>query len=308
MNLAVNIGGIKMKNPVTTASGTFGYGHEYADFVNISRLGAVVTKGITLKPREGNPTPRIAETPSGMLNAIGLENPGVEVVAEQYIPYLKKFDVPVIVNIAGDTIDDYVELASRLNKVQGVAGIEVNISCPNVKKGGLAFGSEPDCAAEVIEEMRAVTGLPLIAKLSPNVTSIAKIAESVVKAGADAVSLINTLMGMSIDINKRKPFLANTIGGLSGPAIRPVAVRAVWEVYRAIDVPIIGMGGIACGKDALEFIMAGASAVAVGMANFINPMATIDVLQGIESFMKENNIEDINELIGVAHSGGEING
>ncbi len=236
-----------------------------------------------------------------MLNSIGLENPGVEVVIEQYIPYLRQFDVPVIVNIAGDTIDDYVELASRLNNVKGVAGIEVNISCPNVKKGGLAFGSDPGSAFEVIKEIRAATGLTLIAKLSPNVTSITKMAESVVRAGADAVSLINTLTGMVIDINKRKPFLANIIGGLSGPAVRPVAVRAVWEVYRAVDVPIIGMGGIVSGQDALEFILAGASAVAVGMANFINPMATIEVLQGIELFMKENNIEDIKELIGAAH-------
>ncbi len=301
MNLAVNIGGIKMKNPVTTASGTFGYGREYSDFVDLNKLGALVTKGITLFPRPGNPTPRIAETPSGMLNSIGLENPGVDLVIENYMPYLRSYDVPVIINIAGDTIEDYVKLASRLNGVKGVAGLEVNISCPNVKKGGLAFGSDPECAAEVISEVRSATQLPLIAKLSPNVTSIVQVAEKVVDAGADAVSLINTLMGMSIDIHKRKPVLANTIGGLSGPAVRPVAVRAVWQVYQAVSVPIVGMGGVMCARDALEFIMAGASAVAVGMANFVNPRATTEVLRGIESFMENNNIEDINDLVGIAH-------
>ncbi|MFZ5644453.1 MAG: dihydroorotate dehydrogenase [Bacillota bacterium] len=301
MNMEVNVGGIKMKNPVTTASGTFGFGREYAGFVDLNRLGAIVIKGTTLLPRPGNPGPRISETPAGMLNAIGLENPGVEAVLEKYIPYLESFDVPVIVNISGDTVEDYVKLAARLDSCTGVAGLEVNISCPNVKKGGMLFGSDPDSASEVVREVRSATRLPIIAKLSPNVTSIAGVAERVAGAGADAVSLINTLLGMAIDIKKRKPVLGNLMGGLSGPAVRPVAVRAVWQVYKAVNIPIVGMGGISCAGDALEFIMAGASAVAVGTANFVNPRATIDVIEGIESYMAENNIMDINELVGAAH-------
>ncbi|MFZ5596141.1 MAG: dihydroorotate dehydrogenase [Bacillota bacterium] len=301
MNLSVNIGGIKMKNPVTTASGTFGFGLEYSPFVDLNRLGALVVKGTTLKPRRGNPVPRIAETPAGMLNSIGLENPGVDDVVNRHIPLLEKFDVPVIVNIAGDTAGEYGELARRLDGCAGVAGIEVNISCPNVKKGGMLFGSDPETAAEVIREVRYATTLPVIAKLSPNVTSITDVAESVVAAGADAVSLINTLLGMVIDVKGRKPILGNVMGGLSGPAVRPVAVRAVWQVYRAVRVPIIGMGGITCAEDALQFIMAGASAVSVGTANFINPGATMDVLEGIEAFMADNNIKDIRDLIGAAN-------
>ncbi len=302
MNLGVDIGGIKMKNPVATASGTFGYGREYAGFVDLNRLGAVVVKGTTLLPRPGNPTPRIAETPAGILNSIGLENPGVEAVIERHLPYLARFDVPVIVNIAGDRVEDYVGLAARLDGQPGVAGLEVNISCPNVEKGGLAFGSDPDSAAEVIREVRAATRLPVIAKLSPNVTSIAAVAESVAMAGADAVSLINTLLGMVIDVNARRPLLANVMGGLSGPAVRPVAVRAVWQVFRAVKIPLIGMGGIMCAEDALQFIMAGASAVAVGTASFVNPRAALDVLEGIEAYMRDNNIGDIKDLIGIAHA------
>lgn len=303
MDLATNIGGIRMKNPVTTASGTFGFGREYSGFVDLNRLGAVVVKGTTLAPRPGNPAPRIAETPAGMLNAIGLENPGVEAVIGEQLPFLSQFDVPVIINISGDTVEDYVRLASRLDEEPGVAGLEVNISCPNVKKGGMQFGSDPASAAEVIREVRAATRKTVIAKLSPNVTSITAVAESVVKAGADAVSLINTLLGMVIDIRAQRPALANVAGGLSGPAVRPVAVRAVWEVYRALKVPIIGMGGIATAEDALQFIMAGAGAVAIGTANFVNPRATIDVLEGIEAYMAENNIGDIKELVGIAHTG-----
>jgi dihydroorotate dehydrogenase (NAD+) catalytic subunit len=238
-----------------------------------------------------------------MLNSIGLENPGVEAVIEKHLPYLAEFDVPVIVNIAGDTVEDYVRLAGRLDGVPGVAGLEVNISCPNVKKGGLAFGSDPASASEVVREVRAATRLPVIAKLSPNVTSIAAVAESVAGAGANAVSLINTLLGMAIDVNSRRPALANVMGGLSGPAVRPVAVRAVWQVYSAVNIPIMGMGGITCAEDALQFIMAGASAVAVGMANFVNPRATLDVMEGIEAYMRDNNINDIKELIGAAHAG-----
>jgi dihydroorotate dehydrogenase (NAD+) catalytic subunit len=303
MNLQVNLGGIIMKNPVATASGTFGFGREYADFVDLNRLGAVVVKGVTLIPRPGNPLPRIAETPAGVINAIGLENPGVEAVIESYLPYLVKFDVPVIVNIAGDTVEDYGKVAARLDGCSGVAGLEVNISCPNVKKGGMLFGSDPDSAYEVIREVRAATRLPVIAKLSPNVTSIAALAESVAKAGADAVSLINTLLGMVIDIRRKRPLLGNVMGGLSGPAVRPVAVRAVWQVYRAVGLPILGMGGITCAGDAIQFILAGASAVAVGTANFVNPRTTMEVLEGIEDYMGNNNISDIAELIGTAHNG-----
>jgi len=283
-----------MKNPVTTASGTFGFGREYSGYVDLNKLGAIVIKGTTLLPRPGNPAPRIAETPAGMLNAIGLENPGVEAVVEKYLPFL---------NIAGDTVEDYVRLAQGLDRQPGVAGLEVNISCPNVKKGGMLFGSDPDSAAEVIRGVRAATRMPVIAKLSPNVTSIAAIAQSVALAGADALSLINTLLGMTIDIRRRRPVLGNIMGGLSGPAVMPVALRAVWQVYKVVKIPILGMGGISSGEDALQFIMAGASAVAVGTANFANPGATMDVLKGIENYMAENNISDIKELVGAAHSG-----
>lgn len=300
-NLAVTIGGIKMKNPVTTASGTFGFGPEYGRIIDLNRLGAIVVKGTTLLPREGNPTPRIAETPSGMLNAIGLQNPGVESFLQKALPFLLNYDLPVIVNISGDTVEDYARLAGILDLAKGVAGIEVNISCPNVKKGGLQFGSDPESAAEVIRSVKQATSLPVIAKLSPNVTSIAAVAEKVAGAGADALSMINTLLGMAIDIKARRPVLGNIMGGLSGPAVRPVAVRAVWQVYQAVKLPIIGMGGITCAADALEFIMAGASAVAVGTANFVNPRATVDVLEGIEYFMAENSITDIADIVGIAH-------
>lgn len=302
VNLAVNIGGIKMKNPVTTASGTFGLGPEYGRFIDLNRLGALVVKGTTLLPKQGNPTPRIAETPAGMLNAIGLQNPGVEHFITKALPYLKDYDVPVIVNIAGDTVEDYVKLAEILDSAPGVAGIEVNISCPNVKRGGMQFGSNPESAAEVIQGVRNATRLPVIAKLSPNVTSIVEVAERVADAGADALSMINTLLGMAIDIKSRRPVLGNIMGGLSGPAVKPVAVRMVWQVYRAVKLPIVGMGGIASAADALEFIMAGASAVAVGTANFVNPRATMDVLEGIEKYMLENGFNDINEVVGIAHN------
>ncbi len=301
INLTVNIGGIKMKNPVTTASGTFGFGPEYGRIIDLNRLGAIVVKGTTLLPREGNPTPRIAETPSGMLNAIGLQNPGVDSFIREALSFLRDYDLPVIVNIAGDTVEDYAKLAGILDRAGGVAGIEVNISCPNVKKGGLQFGSDPESAAEVIRNVRQATSLPVIAKLSPNVTSIVAVAEKVAGAGADALSMINTLLGMAIDIKARRPVLGNILGGLSGPAVRPVAVRAVWQVYQAVKLPIIGMGGITCAADALEFIMAGATAVAVGTANFVNPRATVEVLEGIERFMSENGIMDIAELVGIAH-------
>lgn len=300
-NLAVNIGGVPMKNPVTTASGTFGFGQEYDSFFDINLLGAVVVKGTTLLPKEGNPTPRIVETPAGILNSIGLQNPGVDYVISHYVPYFNTLELPVIVNISGSTVEEYALVAEKLDQAGGVAGLEVNISCPNVKQGGMAFGSDPSMAAEVTAAVKAATKLPVIVKLSPNVTDIVKVAEAVAKAGADGLSLINTLLGMAIDINTRRPILGNIMGGLSGPAIKPVAVRAVWQVYQAVSLPIIGMGGIATAEDALEFILAGASAVAVGTANFVNPKATVEIVAGIESYLEQQGIDDIRDLIGAAH-------
>lgn len=297
--MSVNIGGIRMKNPVTTASGTFGWGPEYAPFIDLNRLGAIVVKGITLKPRPGNPTPRLVETPAGILNSIGLQNPGVERFIEELLPYLSGFDLPVIVNIAGDTVEDYARLAAVLDRA-GVAGLEVNISCPNVKKGGMQFGSDPAMAAEVTRAVKAHTDKTVIVKLSPNVTSIVAVAEKVAAAGADALSMINTLLGMAIDVKTRRPILGNVMGGLSGPAVRPVAVRAVWQVYREVKLPIIGMGGIMTPEDALEFILAGAAAVAVGTANFVNPQATMDIIDGIENYMAANGVQNIRELVGAA--------
>ncbi|MCG9967609.1 dihydroorotate dehydrogenase [Pelotomaculum terephthalicicum JT] len=299
-NLSVNVGGILMKNPVTTASGTFGFGPEYSPYLDLNRLGAIVVKGITLLPRTGNPTPRLAETPAGILNSIGLQNPGVERFISEALPFLADYDLPVIVNIAGDTVDDYALLAEKLSRASGVGGLEVNISCPNVKKGGMQFGSDPAMAAEVTRAVKASTGLPVIVKLSPNVTSIVAVAEKVAEAGADALSMINTVLGMAIDIKKKRPVLGNLLGGLSGPAVKPVAVRAVWQVYREVKLPIIGMGGITTAEDAIEFILAGATAVAVGTANFVNPRATMDVLEGIENYLCENGIENIDELTGLA--------
>jgi len=301
MNTAVNLGGILMKNPVTTASGTFGFGFEYQPYIDLQRLGAITVKGTTLKPRLGNPPPRIAETPSGMLNAIGLQNPGVERVAEELMPRLAELGVPVIVNIAGDTLEDYALVARRLDGVPGVAGLEVNISCPNVKKGGIQFGSDPYTAAEVTRAVKSATGLPVIVKLSPNVTDLVAMARAVAEAGADALSMINTLVGIVIDVDRRKPVLGNITGGLSGPAVRPVAVRAVWLVHQALPLmPILGMGGIMTARDALEFILAGATAVAVGTGNFVNPRATLEVVEGIEQYMNEHGFTDIAELVGLA--------
>lgn len=299
--LAVKIGGIAMKNPVATASGTFGFGSEYAPYIDLNQLGALVVKGITLQPRAGNPTPRLVETAAGVLNSIGLQNPGVERFIGELLPGLACFDLPVIVNIAGDTVQDYGRLAARLDRVSGVAGLEVNISCPNVKKGGMQFGSDPDMAAEVTRAVKAGTDKTVIVKLSPNVTSIAAVAEKVARAGADALSMINTLLGMAIDVKSRRPVLGNVLGGLSGPAVKPVAVRAVWQVYRETGLPIIGMGGIITAEDAIEFILAGATAIAVGTANFVNPQATMDVLAGIKRYIIENDVQDINELVGAAH-------
>ena len=299
--LKVEIAGIKLKNPVMTASGTFGYGQEYTPFVNLNRLGAIILKGITLKPKKGNPPPRIIETPSGMLNAIGLQNVGVEVLIKEKLPYLKKFNTPVIINISGDTIEEYIELTRRLGEVSkemGVAGLEVNISCPNVKKGGMAWGTDAKATYEIVSSIRKATTLPLIVKLTPNVTDIKIIAQAAEEAGANALSLINTLVGMAVDIGSRKPKLANISGGLSGPAVKPVALWLVWQVFQTVNIPIIGIGGIMKVEDALEFIIAGARAIQIGTANLVNPQVTMEIIEGMEKYLAENNIKDINELVG----------
>jgi dihydroorotate dehydrogenase (NAD+) catalytic subunit len=297
-DLSVNFAGIRLKNPVLTASGTFGYGEEFAEFVDLNRLGGVIVKGISLKPIKGNPPPRIWETPSGMLNAIGLENPGIDAFLRDKLPFLRRFDTAVIVNIFGYSLEEYVGVAERLDGVPGVAGLEVNISCPNVKAGGIAFGADVQASRALLSAVRRATKLPVIAKLSPNVTDITGFAAAARDAGCDGLSLINTLLGMAIDVRCRRPRLANCTGGLSGPAVRPVAVRMVWQAAKAVKLPIIGMGGIVTGEDALEFILAGASAVAVGTANFMNPRATLEVLSGIEAFLEEEGIARVADLIG----------
>lgn len=297
MNTSVRIAGVEFKNPVTTASGTFGSGIEYSDFVNLSDLGAVTTKGVANVAWEGNPTPRVAETYGGMLNAIGLQNPGMEVFVKRDIPFLKQFDTKIIVNVVGRTTKDYCEVVERLADCD-IDMMEINISCPNVKEGGIAFGQKPCLVEEITSEIKKKAKQPVIMKLSPNVTDITEMAKAAEAGGADALSLINTLTGMKIDINKRKFLLANKTGGLSGPAVKPIAVRMVYQVANAVKLPIIGMGGIMNYEDALEFIMAGASMIAVGTANFINPTATVDIIHGIEDYMQRNGIEDINELIG----------
>lgn len=292
--------GLRLKNPVLTASGTFGYGTEYAKLIDLDRLGGIVAKAITLRPRDGNPQPRIAETPSGMLNAIGLQNVGVEAAIREKAPIWTSWSVPVIANVAGFTVEEYVEVAERLSAAPGVAAIELNISCPNVDSEGEMFGLNARDAAEVTEAVRMVCDVPLIVKLSPNVTDIAEIARAVVGAGADALSLINTIPGMVIDLKRRRPYLANLTGGLSGPAIRPIALRMVYQVRQAVDVPLIGIGGIATAEDALQFLMAGASAIQVGTATFVNPNAPIEIAEGIEAFLRSEGIADVNEIVGVA--------
>ena len=286
-----------MKNPVTVASGTFGYGREFSNFFDLSKLGGIITKGTSLKPKSGNKPTRICETASGMLNSIGLQNPGVEYFAENDLPFLRKFDTAIIVNACGSTIDEYVELCKILNTLD-IDGVELNLSCPNVKAGCMAFGNTYEGVKEVTSKVRKVLEKPLIVKLTPNVTNIAEIAKAVEDAGADGVSLINTLLGMKIDINKRKPVLANNTGGLSGPAIKPVAVRMVYQVAQAVKIPILGMGGIVNGGDAIEFMLAGASAISIGAGNFISPTTSIDTISQIEDYMRKNNIEDINEIVG----------
>jgi dihydroorotate dehydrogenase (NAD+) catalytic subunit len=296
--LGVRIGTLALKNPVMTASGTFGYGEEFSPFCDLSRLGAVVVKGLSLEPRPGNPAPRIMETPCGMLNAIGLQNVGVRAFVGEKLPYLRQFDVAVVANIFGETIDEYCRVTEILNRCQGVHAIEVNISCPNVKRGGIAFGANPEVAADVTRQVRAISDLPVIVKLSPNVTDITEIARAVEAAGADAVSLINTLTGMSVDIERRRPHLANITGGLSGPAIKPVALRMVWQAVRCLKIPVVGIGGISTAADALEFLIAGATAVEIGTANFVNPGATMGIVDGIEAYMVRHGIVRIDELIG----------
>ncbi len=294
-----NSRGLLLANPVMTASGTFGYGTEYADLFDIQRLGAIVCKGTTLEPRQGNPQPRIAETPGGVLNSIGLQNAGVDALIAGKAPIWATWRVPVIVNIAGETTEDYARLAERLDSVPGVSALEVNISCPNVTAGGAEFGAEPGPAAKVTEAVRAATSLPVIVKLTPNTSDIVAVARAVAAAGADAVSLINTIKGMAIDIATRKPLLGNGYGGLSGPAIKPVALWMVYEVAGAVDVPVVGCGGIATADDAIEFLIAGASAVQVGTASFSTPTAAIDVLEGIERFLAEQGIADVADLVGI---------
>lgn len=296
----MDIAGITLKNPVMPASGTFGSGQEYSGFIDLNRLGAVVTKGVSLVPWEGNPTPRIMETASGMINAVGLQNPGIDVLIERDLPFLRKFDTKVIVNVCGSTVADYLGAVERLS-VQGIDMLEINISCPNVKEGGIAFGQAPNMAAHITREIRKKSTHPIIIKLSPNVTDIAEMAKAVEAAGADAISLINTLTGMKIDVKSRRFALANKTGGLSGPAVHPVAVRMVYEASHAVSIPVIGMGGVRNAEDALELMLAGATVVAVGTANFANPTVTADIINEIRQFMVAEGIQDIQEMIGAVH-------
>lgn len=298
MNTKVKIAGVEFKNPVMTASGTFGSGMEYSEFVDLNRLGAVVTKGVANVPWPGNPTPRVAEVYGGMLNAIGLQNPGINVFMDRDIPFLKQYDTQIIVNVCGKTVEDYVEVVEKLGDEPAVAMLEINVSCPNVKEGAIAFGQKADALYHITEELKKHAKQPIIMKLSPNVTDIAEMAKAAEAAGADAISLINTITGMKIDIHRRSFALANKTGGMSGPAIKPVAVRMVYQAAQAVNIPIIGMGGIATGEDAIEFLLAGAAAVSVGAVNFVNPYATSEVVDGIEEYMRRYHVEDINELIG----------
>jgi dihydroorotate dehydrogenase (NAD+) catalytic subunit len=297
-NLAVNVGGISMKNPVMTASGTFGYGERFAPLFDLNRLGAIIVKGLSLKPAPGNPPPRTVETCGGMLNAIGLENIGLAAFVKEKLPFLQSLDTPIILNIYGQNLDEYAKLAERIHDLEGVAGIELNISCPNVKAGGIAFGTDPKMAFQVTKSVREKTKLPLIVKLSPNVTDVGTIARSVEEAGADAVSLINTITSMAVDVETQRPKLANKVGGLSGPAIKPIALRMVWETVQAVALPVIGIGGIMDASDALEFLIVGAQAVQVGTANFVNPRATLEIAEGLKNYLVKKDIPDISQVIG----------
>ncbi|MDE5706235.1 dihydroorotate dehydrogenase [Muribaculum sp.] len=297
--LDVNIGALALKNPVLTASGTFGYGEEFADFIDLNRLGGFIVKGTTLNPREGNPYPRMAETPSGMLNAVGLQNKGVDYFIENIYPRIKDLDTNIMVNVSGACPDDYVAVCEKLAPLSGIAAVEINISCPNVKQGGMAFGTTCAGAAEVTRAVRRAYPGTLIVKLSPNVTDITEIARAVEAEGADSVSLINTLLGMAIDVERMRPYLSTITGGLSGPAVKPIAVRMVWQVAKAVNIPVIGLGGIMNGKDAIEFIMAGATAVEIGTANFIDPAVTVKIIDEINDFCHRHNIDDINSIRGI---------
>ena len=298
VNLGVNIGKLKLKNPVTTASGTYGYGEEFTDFMDVNRLGGIFVKGITLENREGNPYPRMAETPAGMLNSVGLQNKGVDYFINNIYPRVKHFDTHIIPNVNGSTIEDYITVSEKLNEIEGIEAIELNISCPNVKAGGMAFGINPKSAFEATKAVRDVYHKTLIVKLSPNVTSISEMAKIVVDAGADSVSLVNTFLAMAINAETRRPILGMVTGGLSGPAIKPIALRMVWEVHRAVKVPVVGMGGIMNAADAIEFILAGSAAIQIGTANFIDPSVSIKVLDGITDYMNRHGIESVTELIG----------
>lgn len=298
VNLKVQLGDIELKNPVMTASGTFGYGEEYADFIDIDALGGIVVKGTTLHHREGNPYPRMAETPKGMLNSVGLQNGGVEKFATEIYPRIKHYNTAIFVNVSGSTIEEYVKVAERINELDRIPGIELNISCPNVKEGGMAFGTSCPSAISVTKAVREVYQKHLMVKLSPNVTDITEIAKGVEGAGADSVSLINTLLGMAINVKTRKPELSTITGGLSGPAIKPVALRMVWQVAQAVKIPIIGLGGISSAEDAIEFMLAGASAIQVGTANFVEPKITIQIIEGIKKYLEQNKINDVKELTG----------
>ena len=297
-DLSVKIGQLQMKNPVMTASGTFGYGEEYADFMDISKIGGIIVKGTTLHKREGNPYPRMAETPSGMVNAVGLQNKGVDYFVEHIYPRIKDIDTQMIVNVSGSAIEDYVATAARINELEHIPAIELNISCPNVDAGGMTFGTDPAQAAQVTRLCRAATKRPLIVKLTPNVTDVTLIAQHVADAGADALSLINTLLGMAVDARTRRPKLARVVGGLSGPAVKPVALRMVWQVHQAVELPILGMGGIMTAEDAIEFMLCGATAVALGTVNFVNPHAGQELVRGIEQYCIDNGVADVNELVG----------
>lgn len=297
-DLSVTVAGISLRNPVMTASGTFGYGEEFAEYVDMEKIGAIVTKGLSIRPKAGNPMPRIVETPGGMLNAIGLQNVGIDAFVREKLPYLRTLSTPVIVNFFGNTVEEYAALAERLDTIPEVAGVEVNISCPNVKHGGIVFGTDPKSAYTVVRAVREATIKPLIVKLSPNVTDIVEMASACEEADADALSLINTITGMAIDLKSRRPALANVTGGLSGPAIKPVALRMVWQVSRAVKLPVIGIGGIASATDVLEFLLAGATAVQIGTANFMSPAASQRIAGDLEQYLLDNGINDVKELIG----------
>lgn len=301
VDFSTQLAGISLRNPVLTSSGTYGFGEEYAAYCPVEALGGITLKGITPLPRLGNPVPRLAETPAGLLNSVGLENPGLEKFLKSYLPKVRKLPTAVIANISGFSLEDYVQIARALQRDSGLAALEVNISCPNVKHGGMHFGTDPRSAEEVIAAVKVETDLPIIAKLSPNVTDIVEMARAVQRGGADALSLINTLLGMRIDLDQQRPILANTFGGLSGPAIRPVAVRMVWQVAEAVDLPIIGMGGITTWQDAVEFLLAGATAVSIGTGNFVNPQAPLEILRGIQDYCEKKGLASVRELVGLAH-------